>query len=145
MGRPLNKRYFGKTANDLVGDDLSSEVRLNAYVKVGTNAASTLGVLLQQKTETKFKVNDAADLSGNEGICTLVDKTFDNLADNEMILEGYIVASNPTPPPGLNGIGGDAVNIRKVHNRTMIDFNNNTYTWFIDDDSTANILRLVAI
>ena len=49
-----------------------------------------------------------------------------------MILQGFVV-------------GGGAVNIRKVMNRTMLDFDNNRYTWAIEDDSTSNILRLTAI
>jgi hypothetical protein len=128
MGRPINKRYLGATAN---GGDLTGEERLTAIVKVGTNAVSETGIILRQRTETKFKVDDAADDSGNEGICKLVDK--DIPSDNEMVLKGYVDGS------------GDGVNIRKLHNRTMIDFNNNRYTWEIQDDSTANILVLTAI
>lgn len=128
MGRPINKRYLGATAN---GGDLTGEERLTAIVKVGTNTVSETGIILRQRTETKFKVDDAADDSGNEGICKLVDK--DVPSDNEMVLKGYVDGS------------GDGVNIRKLHNRTMIDFNNNRYTWEIQDDSTANILVLTAI
>lgn len=128
MGRPINKRYLGATAN---GGDLTGEERLTAIVKVGTNTVSETGIILRQRTETKFKVDDAADGSGNEGICKLVNK--DVPSDNEMVLKGYVDGS------------GDGVNIRKLHNRTMIDFNNNRYTWEIQDDSTANILVLTAI
>ena len=131
MGRPLNKRYFGKTADDLIGDDLSNEARLTVSVKIAGESASALGVILSQRSETKFKVNDAADLSGEEGICTLVNKATGDLGDNEMSLQGFV--------------SGNAVYIRKVQNRTMIDFDNNRYTWEIQDDSTANILALTAI
>ena len=138
MGRPLNPRYFGITKNS--GGDISNEERLNVMVKVGSNTAKTLGIILSQRSETKFKVSDGPDGddngggagSANEGVCTLVDKTFGNLGDDEMILQGFVV-------------GGGAVNIRKVMNRTMVDFNNNKYTWAIEDDSTSNILRLTAI
>jgi hypothetical protein len=132
MGRPLNKRYFGATED---GDgDLSSEGTLSVIVKVGSNSVSELGVILSQRSETKFKVSDDAqgDIEGaNTGVCTLVDK--DVPAADEMVLKGYVAGS------------GDGVNIRKVQNRTMIDFNNNRYTWAIQDDSTANILVLTAI
>ena len=109
-------------------------------VKVGSNTAKTLGIILSQRSETKFNVSDAPDGndngggadSANNGVCTLVDKTFDNLGDNEMILQGFVD-------------GGGAKNIRKVQNRTMIDFDNNRYTWEIQDDSTSNILVLTAI
>jgi len=143
MGRPINSRYLGRTAN---GGDLTDEERISAKVKVGTNSVSTTGILLSQRTETKFKVNDTANGTavnvngtqvdgtagtGNVGFCTLVDK--DTPGDNEMVIEGYVDGA------------GAGVNIRKLHNRTMIDFNNNRYTWEIQDDSTANILVLTAI
>ena len=138
MGRPLNKRYFGTTKDG--GGDRTNEENLNVMVKVGTNTARTLGIILSQRSETKFNVSDGPDgndngggaNSANNGVCTLVDKTFDNIGDNEMILQGFVV-------------GGEAVNIRKVQNRTLTDFNNNRYTWEIEDDSTSNILRLTAI
>lgn len=129
MGRPINKRYLGVTED---GDgDLTGEERLTAIVKVGTNSVSETGIILRQRAETRFKVDDAADGGGNEGVCELVDKAVPG--DNEMVLKGYV-----------NG-EGDGVNIRKLHNRTMIDFDNNRYTWEIQDDSTANILVLTAI
>lgn len=132
MGRPLNKRYFGATEN---GDgDLSSEGTLTVSVKVGANSASALGVILSQRSETKFKVSDDAqgDIEGaNTGVCTLVNKATGSLAADEMSLQGFV--------------DGNAVYIRKVQNRTMLDFNNNRYTWEIEDDSTANVLVLTAI
>ena len=132
MGRPLNKRFFGITQDgDTSPPDLTGENRLTAIVKVGANAVSETGIILRQRSETRFKVDDAADGTGNEGICTLVDK--DVPGNNEMVLKGYVSG------------GGDGVNIRKVHNRTMIDFDNNRYTWEIQDDSTSNILVLTAI
>lgn len=144
MGRPINDRYFGNTANG--GGDLSGEGNLTAIVKVGSNSVSETGIVLSQRSETKFKVNDTATGTavnadgtqrdgtagtGNVGFCTLVDK--DVPAANEMVLKGYV------------GGSGDGVNIRKMHNRTCFDFNNNRYKWEIQDDSTANILVLTAI
>ena len=128
MGRPINSRFLGATAN---GGDLTGEERLTAIVKVGANAVSETGIVLRQRSETKFKVDDAATDGGNEGVCVLVDK--DVPGDNEMVLKGYVDGA------------GDGVNIRKLHNRTMIDFDNNRYTWEIQDDSTANVLVLTAI
>ena len=128
MGRPLNKRYFGATSD---GSDLTGEGNLTVSVKVGANSASALGIILSQRTETKFKVNDDPANGGNEGICTLVNKATGSLANNEMSLQGFV--------------SGNAVYIRKVQNRTMIDFDNNRYTWEIQDDSTANVLVLTAI
>lgn len=134
MGRPLNKRYFGATQTPEGGADLTSEGTLTAIVKIGSRSVVETGIILSQRSETKFKVQDDPDGSGlaaTIGICTLVDK--DVPSDDEMVLKGYV------------GGTGDGVNIRKVQNRTMIDFNNNRYTWEIQDDSTANLLVLTAI
>jgi len=133
MGRPLNKRYVGATQVSPGGADLTSEDRLTVSVKVGANTASALGIILSQRSETKFKVSDDPDaVGGNEGVCTLVNKATGSLGNDEMSLQGFVA-------------GGEAVYIRKVQNRTMIDFDNNRYTWEIQDDSTANILVLTAI
>ena len=129
MGRPLNKRFFGTTAS---GGDESNEQNLNVSVKVGANTATDLGIVLSQRSETSFKVNDNPAGTGNSGICALVNKSTPALAANEMSLQGYVA-------------GQGAVYIRKVMNRRMIDFNDNSYTWSIDDDSTSNILVLVAV
>ena len=133
MGRPLNKRYFGATQVSPGGADLTSEDRLTVSVKVGANTASALGIILSQRSETKFKVSDDPDaVGGNEGVCTLVNKATGSLGNDEMSLQGFVA-------------GGEAVYIRKVQNRTMIDFDNNRYTWTVDDDSSANVLVLTAI
>jgi len=133
MGRPVNKRFFGRTENALTSPpDLANESRFTVHVKIGANSASELGVILSQRSETKFSVHDDSDgESGNTGVCTLVDK--DVPGNNEMVLKGYVAGD------------GDGVNIRKLHNRTAIDFDNNRYTWEIQDDSTANVLVLTAI
>jgi U3 small nucleolar RNA-associated protein 14 len=110
------------------GDD---EHNLTAIVKVGTNSVSESGIVLRQRAETRFKVDDAANGGGNEGVCELVDK--DVPGDNEMVLKGYVDGA------------GNGVNIRKLHNRTMIDFDNNRYTWEIQDDSSQTLLVLTAI
>jgi hypothetical protein len=133
MGRPLNKRYFGSTQVSPGGADRTSEERLSVSVKVGANSATDLGIILSQRSETKFKVSDDPDgVGGNEGVCTLVNKATASLAADEMSLQGYVDNAS-------------AVYIRKVQNRTMIDFDNNRYTWAIEDDSTANRLVLTAI
>jgi len=133
MGRPINKRYLGTLASTdggtmPNGDD---EHNLTAIVKVGTNSVSESGIVLRQRAETRFKVDDAANGGGNEGVCELVDK--DVPGDNEMVLKGYVDGA------------GDGVNIRKLHNRTMIDFDNNRYTWEIQDDSSQTLLVITAI
>jgi len=48
-------------------------------------------------------------------------------------------------PGTINGSGGTQVFIKKLFNRTCVDFNNNRYTYVIQNDSTASIMVLTAI
>lgn len=129
MGRPINKRYLGQvTAGDADGVD---DPTFTAIVFVEGASLSETGIIISQRSETLFVVNDANDGSGNQGSCRLVDKALPE--EGEMVIRGYVAGS------------GDPINIRKLHNRTVIDFDNNRYDWEIVDDSTANILQLTPI
>jgi hypothetical protein len=130
MGRPVNKRYFGATDGS-VGTEGNN---FTVNVKVGSNAVSETGIILKQKGPRRFRVDDAANGSGNEGICTLVNKAVGSLAANEMMIQGFVAGAN-----------GNVVRIAKLYNRTCRDFNNNRYKWTIVDDSSENYLELTAI
>jgi hypothetical protein len=124
MGRPVNKRKFG-----LLDD--GTNITINC--QVGSNAESDNGIILSQRSVNKFKVNDAADGSGNTGVCTLVDKAAGALGANEMSIQGYILGA------------GTQKRIKKLFNRTCRDFNNIRYTYTIDNDSSESRLVLTAI
>jgi len=138
MGRPVNKRYFG-----LLADGTNFTVN----VQVGANAESEEGYIVRQRSESKFIVNDkktgtnknigdteAGNSQGNVGLVTLVDKAAGSLDANEMSLQGTLAGSD-----------GNQVRIKKLYNITCRDFNNNRYTWEIQDDSTESIMVLTAI
>ena len=127
MGRPINKRYFGSTSGS-VGTE-GNNITINC--QVGSNAESAQGIILSQRSVRTFKVDDAADGSGNEGVCTLVDKAAGSLGENEMSIVGFV--------------GGTSVRIAKMYNRTCRDFSNNRYQWAVTDDSSANYIVLTAI
>ena len=136
MGRPLNKKWFGwlDDPDDSTLKPLNDTFyNLTINVQVGANAESETGLILSQKSTRKFRVNDAKDRTGNEGICTLVDKAAGSLAANEMSIYGYVSGT------------GAPVRIKKLYNRTCRDFDNNRYTWEIQEDSTATILVLTAL
>lgn len=122
MGRPVNKRKFGVLAD-------GTNITINC--QVGANAESEAGIILKQKSSNKFRVNDAADGSGNAGVCTLVDKANGSLDANEMTIEGQAATGT--------------VRIKKLYNRTCRDFSNRRYKWVIQDDSSASIMVLTAI
>ena len=134
MGRPVNKRYFG-----LIADGTNFTVN----AQVGGNAETESGYIISQRSETKFLVNDlktgtktevGGTGTGNVSVCTLVDKAAGTLGNDEISLQGT-----------LAGGGGSQVRIKKLYNRTCRDFNNNRYTWEIQDDSTESIMVLTAI
>jgi hypothetical protein len=131
MGRPVNSKYFGTTA---FGGDETGEGNFSVNVKLPSRSATSLGIILRQRTVNKFKVDDQPAGDGTEGICTLVDKDVDSLADNEMSIDAVKAGST-----------GDQVRIKKLYNRTCRDFNNNRYTWVIQDDSTSNVMVVTAI
>jgi hypothetical protein len=150
MGRPLNKKWFGRLAD---ADDTrfaplnDTFYNITVNVQVGANAESEEGFILRQRSPSKFIVNDkktgtnvtpgdteAGNSQGNVGVCTLVDKASGALAANEMSIQGTL------------GDGtGTQVRIKKLYNRTCRDFANNRYTWVIENDSTETVLRLTAI
>jgi hypothetical protein len=134
MGRPVNKRYFG-----LIADGTNFTVN----AQVGGNTETESGYIISQRSETKFLVNDlktgtktevGGTGTGNVSVCTLVDKAAGTLGNDEISLQGT-----------LAGGGGSQVRIKKLYNRTCRDFNNNRYTWEIQDDSTESIMVVTAI
>tara|TARA_B110000503_G_scaffold103755_1_gene154859 strand:+ start:184 stop:540 length:357 start_codon:yes stop_codon:yes gene_type:complete len=118
MGRPVNKKYFGETGG--------ASPRVPARYHDG--ASSREGWIVSQKGTNKFKCDSTA---GAETICRLVNEIAPN-AEGEMSLVGLATDSNP-------------VIVKKLFNRTAVDWNNNRYTWTVEDDSTESLLRLTAI
>ena len=134
MGRPVNKRNFG-----LLDDGTNFTINC----QVASNSESESGYILRQRSVNKFLVNDlktgtkttvSGTGTGNIGICTLVDKVAGGLGANEMSIQGT-----------LDDGTGNQVRIKKLYNRTCRDFNNNRYTYVIQNDSTASIMVLTAI
>ena len=128
MGRPVNKRYFGATEGSVGTDGNNFTVIADTGNGVVENA-----VIVRQRSSIKFTVSDDPDLtSGTQLVCKLVDKAVGAVAEGEMVLQGFVAGAN-------------AVNVKKLFNRTCVDFNGNRYTWEIVDDSSANYLELTAI
>ena len=96
-------------------------------VKLGSSEATPFGSVLEQLSNTTFKVTDNR---GNEGVCELVNKSTKDLDDNEMSLMGIVLHSSAF------------VYISSIVNNLMIDFNNIRYSWDIHNDSTTNVLML---
>lgn len=120
MNRPLNIFFdFLKNLKDLV-----------VSVKIGSAKATPHGAVLAQLSENTFKVEDN---DGNIGICMLVEKTTDELNENEMSIRAFCLKIC------------SFVFIKKIMNDTMIDFKNINYKWDLEHDSTENIILLRTI
>ena len=152
MGRPLNKKWFGRLADAddarfVPLNDTFYNIAINVQIRSETETES--GLILQQRSPSKFVVNDLktgtavyADGTqrdgtagtGNVDTCTLVDKAAGTLGANEMSINGT-----------LDDGTGTQIRIKKLYNRTCRDFNDNKYTWTVEDDSTETVLRLTAI
>jgi len=53
MGRPVNSKYFGTTA---LGGDETGEGNFSVNVKLPSRSATSLGIILRQRTETNSKL-----------------------------------------------------------------------------------------
>ena len=130
MGRPLNKRFFGL---------LDDGTNITVNCQVGSNAESTQGYILRQRSPKRFLVNDKKDgtnklagdtgVQGNVSVCQLVDKADGSLGANEMSIVGYNTA-------------GQGIRLAKLFNRIAVDFNGNRYKWSVVNDSTVSVIAL---
>jgi hypothetical protein len=120
MGRPVNKRYFGDPAD-------GTNITVRAYIDGGIEEQA---FIVNQKGTNKFTVEE--NTGGETAICRLVNKATASIAAGEMVLEGF-------------NTDGQRVVVQKLFNRTAVDWDNNRYTWELEDDSTDTVLRLTAI
>ena len=161
MGRPINKRYFGrfdataKSADnptvdgfDQAGHNLSNtsnytEKRRGFNIPVeqarvtggdldiGGDAAETPYIIAQKGT-SKYRVNT----SSGQGNCILVDDDGSSeVSAGEMVIKGYIYGDS----------GNSGIAIKKLTKFYATDFNGNRYKWYVinDGSSLQNVLALV--
>ena len=120
MGRPVNKRYFGATG----GADANIPIRFHD----GSNLIE--GYILSQRGTNKF------NCSNDAGTITQVSRLTNDGSEPNAAGECQLV--------GI-AAGGNAVAIKKLFNRTAVDYSGNRYTWEAQDDSTESLLVLTAI
>jgi hypothetical protein len=130
MGRPLNKRFLGDPATPdqrVIGTETENNFRVECNVKTATGPVDT-GYIIAQKGTNKFKVTDGTDTLD----CRLTNKATADLLQGEMVMFGSDGTGNRIP-------------LKKVTGRKAVDFNNNQYTWEIQDDSSESIVILTAL
>lgn len=120
MGRPVNKKNFGAT-----GVDAAPTIPIRFHD--GTSLIE--GKVVSQRGNGKFLCsNDAGNITR---ICRLVNKISPSAE-----FEASIIGIAPGSSPKI---------IKKVHNRTAVDFDGNRFTWECQDDSTESLMILTAI
>lgn len=120
MGRPVNPRFLGAT-----GDN--SQPTIPVRFHDGSNLIE--GKILTQRGTNKFNCSNDGDTITR--VCRLVNEITPN-ANNECAIVG--IADGGTPKL-----------IKKMFNRTCVDWDDNRYTWEVQDDSTESLLVLTAI
>jgi hypothetical protein len=158
MGRPLPRKVFGPTdaTLPLSGDRWSADGKDPQERNLTTEAANwnkgynipvykariagqpmdsmdtgSGPYILSQKGSRKFKVRT----DNGDGVCRLVnDDGSSGLSEGEMVLQGFIAGND-----------NQSVFIQRITKRRCYDFNGNAYSWYVDNDSTANVIILTAI
>jgi hypothetical protein len=126
MGRPLNKKFFGISTGSA-----NAGILLKAFIPAageagyvsGTGGSSAVeSYIRRQVGQRKYIVSNAQ----GEGRIVLVNTSSPAKG------EGYLVGYENFEP----------VAIKKLTARIAVDFNDNRYTWFLENDSTADVIRL---
>jgi hypothetical protein len=132
MGRPINKKYFG-----VLGNATFPHIPVEAAGFAGkdqiTEDATADVYIVKQKSARRFLVKHAED--GDEAICRLVDKGYDDssaIVAGEMVIVGYIN-------------GSQKVRLRSLTNKIATDFSGVRYKWSLSDDSSTTILILTTM
>lgn len=134
MGRPLKKDIYGTEV-------LASYVNSSAGIKCEfyDSALRTDGVLIRQRGAKTYVVARVGTLNATSpedstGTATCVLQADEPSAAGQMRILG-----------STNGLLPATVAIAKLTKRVATDFNGNRYTWFLDNDSSGDVLVLTAI
>jgi hypothetical protein len=134
MGRPLR--------NDINGVDVrGSYANPDAGIRCDFYDASlrTDGVVVKQRGAKTFVVTRISNLGDP------------NIKDSTSTTTAVLVSGEPAAAGEMRILGATddqvpgTVAIAKLTKRVATDFSGNRYTWFLENDSTADVIRLTAI
>ena len=134
MGRPLR--------NDVNGVDVrGSYATPNAGIRCSFHDGSlrTDGIIVKQRGARTFVVTRIANLGDP------------NIKDSTSTATCVLVADQPSVAGTMRILGSTddqvpgTVAIAKLTKRIATDFSGNRYTWYLENDSSADIIRLTAI
>jgi hypothetical protein len=125
MGRPLKKDVKG---NLVTGDYTTSAAGIRVSAYFGGSLRDDC-FIVKQKGGRSYLVQDKSD--STTFVCKLISGTPD--ANGEMRLVGY------TAPTEAEA---SLVELSKLQKRTATDFSGNRYSWYLENDSSADFIVL---
>jgi hypothetical protein len=130
MGRPLRKDVNGV---DVIGTGATTAtgVRIDFY----DASLRTDGVIIKQRGSKSYVVTRVGDIGTTTTYVTAKLVSGAPNAYGEMRLQGY---------SGGNGVDNLKA-IAKLTKRIAVDFNGVRYKWYIENDSSADIIVLTAL
>lgn len=129
MGRPLRKDVLG---TDVIGSYVGEP---NAGIRVSFHDGSALrtdGIVIKQRGAKTFQV---ARVEAPLVRFTCVLQSTTPSANFQMQMFGYVGGSDNT----------SAIPIRRITKRVVTDWNGNRYTWYLENDSSADYIVLVPV
>ena len=129
MGRPLKKDIFG---TEVLGSYVNSAagIKCDFY----DTALRSDGVLIKQRGAKTYVVAQVANVADSTKYATATLVSDEPNAAGEMRILG-----------SLDGTTPGAVAIAKLTKRVATDFDGKRYTWYLDNDSSGDVLVLTAI
>ena len=134
MGRPLKKDVNGV---DVLGTSAGASAGI--VVQFYDTQLRTDGALVRQRGAKTFVVTQRGNINGTQledstAVRTCVLQAAEPSAAGQMRILGSVTGQTP----------GD-VAIAKLTKRVATDFSGNRYTWYLDNDSSADVLVLTPI
>jgi hypothetical protein len=134
MGRPLKKDVFGTEV-------LASYATTNAGIKCEffNTQLRTDGVLIRQRGAKTYVVTQVGNVNATQ--------TEDSTSTSTCVLQ----AAQPAAAGQMRILGSTngqlpaTVAIAKLTKRIATDFSGNRYTWYLDNDSSGDVLVLTAV
>ena len=130
MGRPLRKDRFGTDAIG-TGAAAATGVRVEFY----DSELRTDGVIIKQRGAKTYVVAQVGNIGTTSAYVTAVLVSDAPNAYGEMRITGYV---------GGNGLNNQK-QLAKLTKRVATDFDGVKYTWFLENDSSADYIVLTAI
>jgi hypothetical protein len=129
MGRPLKKDVKG---TEVLGTAVGTAAGIRVSFYDGANLR-TDGIIIKQRGAKTFQVARVGTPLVRFS-CVLQSTTPDAAFEMQMI--GY---------SGQEGASANAVSIAKLTKRLATDFSGNKYTWYLENDSSADYIVLTPV